>query len=243
MKRALVVGGSSGLGLEIALKLKNEGYEKVFVTGRKNPRKNELVFLPFSCDFSEFQDLGYLRKVATDLDDLMEDVMWVQTGNPMETALPGIDLLVYAAGFYQEGLISDVNDFQIADMIALGLQGPAMLLQRFLSYNKPLPGFIAITSTSEWTPRLKEPVYTAVKAGLKMLANSVSLDERVCKTLVAAPAGMDTQFWRGAPRNNATLLDPKWVAEKIIELYKDNFEYKYARILREPPRVEIIEKR
>lgn len=146
-------------------------------------------------------------------------------------------------GFYQEGNISDVSDEDIANMTNVGLLAPAMLLQRILKKQDKLAGFIAVTSTSQWTPRLLEPIYTAVKSGLGMLANSVSLDERIDRVLVAGPAGMNTRFWENSPRDMSTMLDPKWVAEQVLDQYSGDFKYKLARILRGPARVEVIETR
>src|SRR3989338_6779319 len=125
----------------------------------------------------------------------------------------------------------------------IGLLAPALIVQRIIKKQGSLAGFIAITSTSQWTPRLLEPMYTAVKAGLAMLANSLSLDPRIGKVLVAGPAGMATRFWENNPRDMSKMLDPKWVAEQIIQLYADDFEYKFSRIMRDPPRVEIVETR
>ncbi len=76
-----------------------------------------------------------------------------------------------------------------------------------------------------------------------MLSNSVSFDERVGKVLVAGPAGMNTRFWEKNPRDMSNMLDPKWVAEQILDQYSGNFKYKFARILRGPARVEVVETR
>lgn len=216
----LIVGGSSGLGLELAVVLSESHH--VVVTGRRNPKSEKVNF--------RILDLRARSQFAKELDDFV-------------TELPQIDLFVYAAGFYQEGSISDVSDEDIANMTNVGLLAPALLLQRLLKKQNGLPGFIAITSTSQWTPRLLEPIYTAVKAGLGMLANSISLDERVGKALIVGPAGMNTRFWENTPRDMSTMLNPKWVAEQIIDQYTGNFQYKFARILREPARVEVVETR
>ena len=170
MAKALIIGGSSGLGFELA-KILATDYE-VYISGRRDPESTEAWFFELELDSDS---------LGEKLDKVLED-------------LPSIDLLVYAAGFYQEGTISDLSDADIEKMYRIGLQAPAMLLSRILRNQDELPGFIAITSTSQWTPRLLEPMYTATKAGLGMLACSVSKDPRVGKVLVAggadgAPAG------------------------------------------------------
>lgn len=211
----LIVGGSSGLGLELGLLLAQ--HHKVFVTGRKDSRKKQLRFIPLEIKMSHL--------LSNDLDRVL-------------THVGAIDILIYAAGFYQDGTMDDLEDSDITDMINVKLTAPAMLLQKILRKQKRLSGFVVITSTSQWKPRLREPIYAAVNAGLGMLARSASLDERVVKTLVVAPAGMRTNFWKGKTREGI-LLEPRWVAERILDFYKGTFTYKCICILREPPRIEI----
>lgn len=216
----LIIGGSSGLGLELGLLLSSSNH--VIVTGRQDPKNKQVEFRSL--------DLSSKEEVTKNIDEFINKI-------------PQVDLFIYAAGFYQEGKISDLSDKNIREMINVGLVAPAILIQRILKKQKTLPGIMAITSTSQWTPRRLEPIYTAVKAGLGMLANSLSLDENIGKVLVIGPAGMNTSFWRKSPRDMSVMLNPKWVAKQTIKLYTNDFEYKFAHILREPPRVEVIENR
>lgn len=217
--KALVVGGSSGFGLELA-RLLSVNHD-VIVTGRRDPAVTNLQFLQL--------ELGN-DSLGTSLDALV-------------TELTEVDLVVYAAGFFQGGTLTDLNDTDIEKMNRVGLLAPVMLLQRILRKQRSLSGFIAITSTSQWTPRLLEPMYTAVKAGLGMFANSLALDERVGKVLVLGPAGMRTRFWEEDGRDTSDMLDPEWVATETLKLWDENFTYKFARVLRNPTRVEVIETR
>lgn len=215
----LIIGGSSGLGLELGMLLvKNYN---VFITGRKNPQLAQLHFMPLEINSTD--------QLSDNLNRIIKQVA-------------PIDLLIYAAGFYQEGTINELEDNDIITIVNIGLTVPAMLLQKILQRQKQLAGFIAITSTSQRIPRLREPLYAAVKAGLGMLARSVSLDTKIVKTLIAAPGGMQTNFWRGVKREGV-LLEPRWVAGQILDLYKGTFVFKEAQILREPPRVEVINER
>lgn len=223
---ALIIGGSSGLGLELARLLTTT--HNVTITGRHDPNESSLISRNLNMELDEDTDL---------------DVAMVNLSVDLRCILDGaepIDLLIYAAGFYQEASIGQLEDLQILNMVNLGLIVPAMLLRHILfSYN--LPNFIAITSTSQWTPRPAEPVYTAVKAGLAMLAHSVSLDPQVGKVMVVAPAGMKTAFWRGQGRDTSIMLDPKWVAEQIVLDFDQQFKYKFIKILRAPARVEVAD--
>lgn len=218
---ALIVGGTSGLGLELGLLFAEE--YRVFITGRHDPGRKGLActILDLSVD---------RRELGVKFDALL-------------VSLPLIDLLVYAAGFSQQGGLDSLDDAEIAAMTSVGVVAPAMLIQRILRKQNALPALIAVTSTSQWIPRPHEPLYTAVKAGLGMLGNSLSLDPKLGKVLVAAPAGMATQFWRKGERDMTGMLEAPWVAQQILGLFRGNFRYKFVRILRNPRRVEVGESR
>ncbi len=218
----LIIGGTSGLGLSLAKKLKN--YD-LHVTGRRKIKEPGL----------HFHSLDLTNK--TGLDERI---------NKLVAELPNIDLLIYAAGYFQDGTITDLSVNQVDEMLNVGLIAAIYVSRGILRKQDVLPEFVAITSTSQWTPRLKEPVYTAVKAGLGAFANSLSLDPRVGKVLVAGPAGMATNFWKGTNKkehDTSLMMDPDWVAGAIQKLREGQFSYKFARILREPARVEVQETR
>jgi short-subunit dehydrogenase len=219
----LIIGGTSGLGLSLAKKL--AGSYDVHITGRQDPHERDVAFHTLN--------LTDAKESLAAIDKLVQE-------------LPEISLLIYAAGFFQEGTATDLTISQIDEMLSVGLTSAIYVTRQLLAKQNELPDFIAITSTSQWTPRLYEPVYTAVKAGLGAYASSLSLDPRVKKTLVAGPAGMATNFWKGTDEkahDTTQMLDPEWVAERIIDLLKENYSYKFARILRGPARVEIQETR
>lgn len=218
MTKALIIGGTSGLGLELA-ELLAPDYD-VYVSGRRELTVPDIQFFELELNTDS---------LAEKLDEVVEN-------------LPPINLFIYAAGFYQEAPLRDLSDSDLEKMYRIGLQAPTMLLARILRKQEKLPGFTAITSTSQWTPRPLEPMYTATKAGLGMLANSVSKDEQVGKVLVVGPAAMNTHFWETA-RDPDTVLNPGWVAEQILKEWEGEYEYKLIRVLREPARVEIAEVR
>lgn len=221
MNNVLIIGGSSGLGFELGTQLAPTHH--VIVTGRKTPLCNELEFRKL--------DFTWWDQLPNKITEFVQE-------------LPEIEMFVYSAGFYQQGTITDLTEYGIENMIRTGLIAPMTFLQGILLKQKKLKSFVVITSTSQWTPRLNEPVYTATKAALGMFANSISLDERVGKVLVAAPAGMRTDFWRDRPEQETKdMLDPKWVAHQILTHHIDDFEYKFIRILRNNPRVEVAEVR
>ncbi len=215
----LVVGGTSGLGLELAKQLRAHS-GSVAVLGRSAPRSNEGLSFFYS-------DLSYLNSVSSML--AMYDLLSAQRS---------IDLLVYAAGFYQEGTVGQLTFGDIEKMLNVGALGPALFLNAVLLQQGRLPGFIGITSTSQWIPRKLEPIYSFVKAGFAAFARSVSLDPAIGKVLLVAPAGMKTSFWNGTAIGTSTMLDPAYVAEKTLACWFGEHGNRELHILREPPRTE-----
>src|SRR5690606_18827276 len=125
--------------------------------------------------------------------------------------LPKVDVVVYAAGYYQEGRITDLSEDQIEEMLNVGGRGLIYGLRAILKKQADLPELITITSTSQWTPRQLEPIYNFAKAGAGHFTNAMAEDGRVAKVMVAGPAGMNTAFWKHDPgRDMSAMLDPKW---------------------------------
>lgn len=217
----LVVGGTSGLGLELARDLHAAGSE-VYVTGRRELDEPGLHYEQF--------DL-----TAPDLPKRIGELVM---------QLPEINTLVYAAGYFQEGRVTDLTEQEIEQMIDVGGRGLIYFVKAILEKQDKLDELITITSTSQWTPRQLEPIYNFAKAGAGHFSNAIAEDGRVGKVLVAGPAGMNTAFWDGIERDDLDkMLDPTWVADEVIKLRQDDYKYKFAKIMRQPARVEVVETR
>jgi short-subunit dehydrogenase len=216
----LIIGGTSGLGLELAKDYAELG-NGVYITGRRDPGETGLHFEEFSLSTP----------------DLPERI------GQLVMKLPEVNSLVYAAGYFQEGLITDLTEPQIEEMIDVGGRGLLYAVRAVLNKQGALGELATITSTSQWTPRRLEPVYNFVKAGAAHFSNAVAADGRVDKVLVVGPAGMDTAFWDGTDHDTSTMLDPAWVAAEVMKLREGNYNYRFAKILRDPARVEIAETR
>jgi NAD(P)-dependent dehydrogenase (short-subunit alcohol dehydrogenase family) len=217
-KKILIIGGTSGVGLELAKHYVGDGHT-VCVTGRQNPDIERVQFQSLSIESDE-------SRLALDLDRVVE-------------GFRGVNTLIYSAGFLQRGHIDALSDDNIQKMVNVGLLAPMMLIQRLKNKLKTPLKIMLITSSSQYTARELEPAYCATKAGLGMLGESLVRDMRIGKVLVVAPSGINTKFWSGTDQDTSTMLDPKWVAEQTVKLSSGTFKYKYAHLLRNPARVEI----
>ena len=222
---ALVVGGTSGLGFEIANQLTSIGY-KAYVAGRHDPHEIHLEYRAIDLIQETY------RRLALCCGELIMN-------------LPRINTFVYAAGFGQQGTIDSLSDTAINAMMCVGLQAPAALLHEIIFKQGCLDEFIAITSTSQMIPRPKEPLYAATKAYLGMLANSVADGDKVKKTLVFAPGGMNTNFGNGQRQDvdRSNYLDPAFVAKQVMELRKRDYCYLHYLLPRDLLDAKTIERR
>lgn len=74
-----------------------------------------------------------------------------------------------------------------------------------------------------------------------MLGASLVRDPGIGKVLVAAPSGIRKGFWKNTTEDTSTMLDPGWTAGQIVALSGGPFKFKYAKILRDPARVEVVD--
>lgn len=123
----LIMGGTSGLGLEIA-KRESE-HSQVMVAGRHDPALD-----------SDGSALGYASEFRAI--DLARDPL-NQNVEGFVATLPYVDNLVYAPGFYQEGHIDDLGDDEVDRMLNVCQRGLIFtvkkLLERQVRYRSWLP--------------------------------------------------------------------------------------------------------
>lgn len=215
-QNVLVIGGTSGLGFKLATAL--ESTNRVIVTGRTDPQRKRLEFC--------FLELGKAETLSENLDIFTAE-------------LPNIDLMIYAAGSYDQGLLAEMNDKRIMKMHTIYLLAPTLFLVRMLKKRKHPFGLIAISSISQWRPKKTETVYCSLKAGFGMLAHCLSLDPGIVKVLVIAPARIGENDEDGAREGDYGKLDPSWITEIIFTEYSGSFRYKHINITRDPAHIEI----
>lgn len=161
MKKALVTGATSGIGLAIVKKLLELGYH-VYGVGRDFSKISiEENFTPIVCDLLKYQNI---EKMVRELEDKRE-----------------IELLVNCAGVGYFGPHEEINPTKLHKMIALNLEAPLVLTQQFLRILKKNQGtVINISSITAKKSSVFGCAYSATKAGLGHF--SESLFDEVRKT-------------------------------------------------------------
>lgn len=240
MKNALFLGGSKGLGLEMA-KLALAADFKVTIMAQ-TALASPLVTEGKAEGFNLFLD-----KMGVSLEPLVSFV----------DGHPAFDLIVWTAGIYQEGNILDQIDpewrydaTKIERMFRTHLEGPSITLTTLLRKNrevgKPCHLVTAASSTS-YKIRDGEGVYGACKAGKAHLVRTLGLElPRLVpgsKVMLAHPGGMDTPFWDGRGRDTSKFMDPAVVASMLWkEVVAQQIPYDELHIDRQPDRSPKIER-
>ncbi len=161
MKSAIVTGGSSGIGLECAKMLIDEGY-KVYAVARdfKKSGFDDPFFIKTKCDLTQIKEIKELEK-RIDKKDLK--------------------ILINNAGVGYFAPHEELDFEKINKMIDLNLRSPLLITKLFLRSLKQNSGYIFnINSISALKPSFFGAVYGASKAALRHFG--VSLFEEARKS-------------------------------------------------------------
>ena len=199
----IILGGTSGLGLEMAKQLRERG-ERVLVLGKThNPQKHGEGF-PLDVYYSDQVESASAR---------------------IEQILNGddIDQFVWAAGYGWRGNFEDQPS--VRSMAEVNFSGALPLVQwawRKMSTQNRKSVLTIIGSTSSVKARSDEAVYVATKHAQAGLARSLGMqaDEQKLPVRVALflPGAMKTPFWNGRdlPTDYMFFNDPAKIATHII---------------------------
>lgn len=217
-KTALVTGGTDGIGLEIARRLKSLG-ATVIAAGRDPGR----VAAGRSEGFETVEaDLATPQGCAQLLDEL--------EGAPL-------DLLINNAGM---GGPSDlIGDFDLAvtdRTIFLNLNAPMHLIAGLLPglLKRPEAAIVNVTSGLAIAPRSGGPVYCATKAGLRSFTQTLrhQLKGTRVRVIEALPPVVDTKMTAANPHKKMPASACAAEIVRAIETDKDEAFVGMTKVLR-----------
>lgn len=199
----IILGGTSGLGLEMARQLRKNG-KRVLVLGKTHNAQEHGEGFPLDVYYSEQVEAAPAR---------------------IEQILGGdaIEQFVWAAGYGWRGNFEDQPDAR--SMAEVNFAGPLPLVQwawRKMAHQNQKSVLTIIGSTSSVKARGDEAVYVATKHAQAGLARSLGMqaDEQKLPVKVALflPGAMKTPFWNGRelPVDYLFFNDPAKVAAHII---------------------------
>jgi len=195
-KRAVVTGGSRGIGRAIALALANEGAE-VCITYRANDTaaKETLVMLekagasyPIALK-GEMGDENFAKEVAIHMRDIFD----------------GVDILVNNAGVTDDGLIVRMKADSFTNVLAANLNGAFFMLKELTPFmlKQRYGRVVNISSVVGVKGGAGQVNYAASKAGLIGLTLSAAkeLGGKGITVNAVAPGFIDTDMTRALSEN------------------------------------------
>ncbi|KQS35840.1 SDR family NAD(P)-dependent oxidoreductase [Pedobacter sp. Leaf194] len=205
MKKAIIIGATSGIGRELAVRMSAANY-KIGVTGKRQTLINELENLNSERIFGSCFDVN-------------DDVNLIENLTELIERLGGFDILVYSAGY---GEINEDLDSQIEqDTINTNVRSfTNVLTWTFAYFQKQGYGQIAaITSVAGLRGNDKSPAYSASKAYqinyLESLSRKSSKFKLGINILDIRPGYVDTSMAKG---DNLFWVTPvRKAAKQIIE--------------------------
>ncbi|HHY27851.1 MAG TPA: SDR family oxidoreductase [Desulfitobacterium dehalogenans] len=167
-KVAIVTGGSSGMGLAISRKLKQEGMDVIIFDIQNSPD-----------DFPFYQvDIRNDGQIKAAL-----------------SQIPRVDVLVNNAGVYFEKYLEDTTNDDIDNMVDINIKGTYLMTRNVLPKIKETKGsIVVIASCLGLVPELTSPLYCTTKAGLIMLTKCIAQQYADCGIRVncVLPGPIDT---------------------------------------------------
>ncbi len=198
----IVLGGTSGLGLDIANLLREQG-GRVLVIGRTH------------------NETEHGEGFALDLFD-RGAVEWA--ANELEQRLGGelLESFVWSAGYIVRGNFAEQEN--VRSMAEVNFAGALPLVQwawKYMLGQEVAGRMVVISSTSGVKPRADEAVYAATKHAQVGFARCLGMEAQEqgenVQVLLCLPGATKTPLWEGhKPDDYDTFNDPKKVAEKIV---------------------------
>jgi glucose 1-dehydrogenase len=196
-KKALITGGSQGIGRAIAYRLAEEGADVVIDYVGQAAAAEQAV--------TEIRKLGRQSiAIQANLDFVTEVQELVQKS---VEALGGIDVLVNNAGVEKHAAFWDVTEKDYDFVLDTNLKGAFFVTQAFVRHrmNVKQPGkIINISSVHEELPFPHFTSYCASKGGMKMMMRNLSIELAPYGITInnVAPGAIET------PINTQLLNDP-----------------------------------
>lgn len=171
-KTAVVTGGSSGMGLAISRRLRQDGMNVIVFDVQPPPE--EFSFFPV---------------------DIRNDEQIKRALAQIET----LDILVNNAGIYFEKYLEDTTNDELDKMVDVNIKGTYLVTRNCMDKIKNAQGSIVIiASCLGLVPELTSPLYCATKAGLVMLTKCLAQQyaDQGVRVNCVLPGPIDTPLLR-----------------------------------------------
>ncbi len=217
-KRALITGGSSGIGFAIAEALLAKGAAGIAISGRRSAVVNDAVQQLSKAGggkvFGIAADVGTAEGRAATLDQAL-------------AALGGLDILINNAGGVRAGRLEQMPEADILKMIEVDLVAPILLTRAALPALRA-SGDAVVINVSSGLGLVGAPFYAAygaVKAGLGHFGESLrrELKGEGIHVMTVYPGGTDTPMMKSS-RAGAELGVTREPASAVADATIDGIE-------------------
>lgn len=217
-RKALIIGGTSGIGLALCHKLEKYNYEKIYIVGRSEPN----IYLNDKIEFVRFN-------LITD------DYSFFDQFND-------IDTLIITAGFGRISLFENLEEYEIINNFKVNVISIVRIIKKFYSkllgdnnFDCAVLGSIAGFISSPYFS-----VYGATKASLCKFIESINIELEMANSpnriLNVSPGYIEgTKFYNG--NNNINLLND--LVSEIVNrmfnketLYIPDYEKTYKNVIK-----------
>jgi NAD(P)-dependent dehydrogenase (short-subunit alcohol dehydrogenase family) len=182
-KRALITGGTSGIGLETALQFRQEG-ARVAVTG-KNPATFEAARATLGSD---------VLMIPSDASDAAAQK---QVAEKIRESFGALDILFVNAGIAELKTLEQWDEAAFDRTIAINLKGPFFLIQALVPVFANPASIVLNTSVNAHIGMPNTSVYGASKAALLSLTRTLSgeLISRGIRVNAVSPGPISTPLY------------------------------------------------
>ncbi len=210
-KRALVTGGSQGIGAEICRELANCGAD-VFINYYRNKHKAEVLA-------KEIEEAYKVKAIPVGADvSKSEEVK--DMFSAIDVAFGGIDILINNAGSESVVHVLDMDEKEWDRVLQINLTGPFLCSQEAARRMEKSGGgvIINISTIHDKVPRKGLIHYCSAKAGLKMFSKCLSLElaESNIRVVSVAPGAIETEMNRKEIANFGVDKFENWIPQGRI---------------------------
>lgn len=212
-KRAVITGGSSGLGLATAQLLVDEG-ARVLITGRDES----------ALESARAQLGGNATAVRSDT-TVMDDIAALVDRAAAE--LGSIDALVVNAGVTQFASFEDTTEEAYDEMLAVNAKGPYFTVQKFVPLLAPGSGVVFTTSVANVLGIPMISAYAASKAALRSVTRTLAREllPRQVRVNAVSPGAIETGVLdRSMPKEAAAQTRAQMTADNPMQRFGEPVE-------------------
>lgn len=205
MPNALITGASRGIGKEIALQAKTQGYQLALLA-----RNTEALTTLFSAEHTLYNC------------DLRDEAQIATFTSKLKSNWNAIDLLVLNAGIFIPGKLLHEHENQFIKQWELNVLANYRLIRSFFSLlkNSKKAHIFIIGSIAGLAPRDNAGSYSSSKAAVHMLAKAFREELKAdhIKVTLILPGATYTSSWEGVDIPKSTFVQPEDIAKAIFNI-------------------------